>query len=152
MNPVDSNLADRPPTEKRPDLGLVAIVAFVTVHGIDHINIDTHDLDATIKFYAEVLGLDHRAKPSGNSGAWLYIGDVAVVHVNVIADDRSNTPTGSFNHVAFAASDVNGLSTALEAAGYEHKMSERPDLGITQIFTTDPNGIAVELNIPTAGS
>lgn len=121
----------------------------MTVHGIDHINIDTHDLDATIGFYAGVLGLEHRAKPSGNSGAWLYIGDVAVVHVNVIPDDRSKTPTGSFNHVAFAAGDVAALSSALDAAGYQYKVSERADLGITQIFTTDPNGIAVELNVPT---
>lgn len=120
------------------------------VHGLDHINIDTCRLDETIAFYTDVLGLEHRPKPSGTSGAWLFLGDRAIVHVNVIEDDRAAHPTGSFNHVAFMASDVRSLSDALEAAGHEHSVGARPDLGITQIFTTDPNGIAVELNIPDA--
>lgn len=118
------------------------------IYGIDHINIDTCRLPETIVFYTEVLGLEHRGKPSGNSGAWLYLGDRAIVHVNVIDDDRSAMPTGSFNHVAFEAEGLAELGTALENAGCSYQVSDRPDLGISQIFTTDPNGISVELNIP----
>lgn len=118
------------------------------INGLDHVNIDTCRLDETVAFYCDVLGLEHRPKPSGNDGAWLWLGDRAIVHVNEVPDDRSTLPTGSFNHVAFAATDTDALSAALTAAGYEHRVSDRPDLGIAQIFTTDPNGVAVELNIP----
>ena len=118
------------------------------VHGFDHVNIDRYALDATLAFYAGVLGLEHRPKPSGNPGAWLYLGDRAIVHINVIADDRSAQPTGSFNHVAFVASDVEALVASLAAGDHPNAVSPRPDLGITQVFTTDPNGVAVELNVP----
>jgi catechol 2,3-dioxygenase-like lactoylglutathione lyase family enzyme len=119
----------------------------MSIHGIDHINIDTSRLDETVAFYCGVLGLDDRRKPSGNTGAWLYLGDQAIVHVNVIDEDRSATSTGSFNHVAFAAQDLLGLTAALDAGGHEYRVVERPDLDVTQIFITDPNGISVELNI-----
>lgn len=118
----------------------------MSVSGIDHINIDTMRLDETIAFYT-LLGLEHGPKPSGNTGAWLYIGDRAAVHVNVIAEDRAQMPTGSFNHVAFEASDIDALTAALTAGGHGHQVSQRPDLGISQIFTHDPNGISVELNV-----
>ena len=117
------------------------------VQGLDHINIDTCRLPETIAFYTEVLGLEHRAKPSGNTGAWLYLGDRAIVHINVVADDGETPATGRFNHVAFAAGNLDELSAALGEAGRAYSISERPDLGLTQIFTTDPNGISVELNV-----
>lgn len=115
--------------------------------GLDHINIDTARLDETISFYSEVLGLESRPKPSGNAGAWLYLGSQAVVHLNVV-DQPREAQTGAFNHVAFDATDVDGLVAALAEGGHAHEVSTRPDLGITQVFTTDPNGVAVELNVP----
>lgn len=114
--------------------------------GLDHINIDTTRLDETIAFYT-LLGLEHRPKPSGNPGAWMFLGERAVVHLNVIDEDRSADSTGSFNHVAFVGSDVEALCAALASGGHGFERSPRPDMGITQIFTTDPNGIAVELNV-----
>lgn len=120
----------------------------MAVSGIDHVNIDTFRLDDTIAFYCGVLGLECRAKPSGNSGAWLYLGDAPIVHVNVIDEDRASHPTGSFNHVAFAASNHDALAAALDAGGHAYESSRREDLGLIQIFVRDPNGIQVELNIP----
>ena len=121
------------------------------VHRLDHINIDTARLDETIAFYSEVLGLESRPKPSGNAGAWLYLGSQAVVHLNVV-DHPREARTGAFNHVAFDATDVDGLVAALEAAGHPHSVSHRPDLGISQVLTADPNGVRVELNVPIADS
>jgi len=120
----------------------------MAIAGIDHINIDTNRLEATVAFYVNVLGLESRPKPSGNDGVWLHLGERAIVHVNTVDDDRAKVSTGAFNHVAFHASDIDGLTAALAAGGYEHRLSHRPELGITQIFTRDPNGISVELNIP----
>ena len=123
----------------------------MAVHGLDHVNIDTDRLDATVAFYGEVLGLEVRPKPSGNPGVWLYAGDRAVVHVNVVAERAEIPSTGAFNHVAFDATDVDGLVTSLAEAGHPHEVSTRPDLGIAQVLTTDPNGVAVELNVPIEG-
>ncbi len=122
------------------------------LHAVDHVNIDTSDLAATINFYEQVLGLDPRPKPSGNPGSWLYSGERAIVHVNVVEVPTIVEPgsraTGPFNHVAFNASDLDGLRAAFDDAGHPYRVSERPDLGVTQIFTNDPNGVPIELNIP----
>lgn len=118
--------------------------------GIDHINIDTDCLDATIEFYAGVLGLESRVKPSGNPGVWLYLGESPIVHVNPVdrVDGSDARPsTGLFNHVAFAGSGVAALTSALERAGHDYRLQVRPERGVTQIFTTDPNGIVVELSV-----
>ena len=117
------------------------------VHALDHVNIDTCRLDDTVQFYAGVLGLEVRPKPSGKPGVWLYAGNQAIVHVNVIESDRSGAGTGAVNHVAFGATDVAALQEALRISGHPCRVSERRDLGVTQLFTTDPNGVAVELNI-----
>ncbi len=114
------------------------------VHGIDHINIHTTDLAGTIAFY-EMLGLENRPKPSGsNRGAWLYVGDVAIVHLNE-ADAPPSQAAGPVNHVALSIDDVDAMTTTLDEARIVYDVSVRDDLGITQIFTTDPNGVALEL-------
>lgn len=87
----------------------------------------------------------------GPLGDDVHMHDRAVVHVNVVAERAEIPSTGAFNHVAFDATDVDGLVTSLAEAGHPHEVSTRPDLGIAQVLTTDPNGVAVELNVPIEG-
>lgn len=115
---------------------------------LDHVNIETDDLDATVAFYAGVLGMESAAKPSGNSGVWLYVNGRAVVHVNVV-DTCGQASPANLNHVAFSATDVAGTTAALDDAAVGYEVFERPDLGITQVMCTDPNGIPLELNVAT---
>ena len=53
------------------------------VTGLFHLAIKTGDLDATVKFYSEVLGLTQAYRPDfGFPGAWLAIKDgPAIIHV-----------------------------------------------------------------------
>ncbi len=117
---------------------------------LNHINIDTPDLDATVEFYEQVLGLVPRAKPSGNSGMWMYLGDAAVVHINVVPESLG-TVTGNFNHVAFSAANLDRFVATLTRRGTPHRVVERPDMGLTQLLFNDPNGIAIELSFDTVG-
>lgn len=116
---------------------------------LDHVNIETCRLDETIAFYCELLDLEARAKPSGNSGVWLYCGEQAVVHVNVIDDDLADKSTGSFNHVAFSGTDFDATCAVLDAAGYPYRPAHQPKIGLSQVFLEDPNGLQVEINIRT---
>jgi len=100
----------------------------MAIAGIDHINIDTDRLDETVQFYSEVLGFESRAKPSGNPGVWLYVDEQPLVHVNLVESVEKVPATGHFNHITY-------------------RYVESPELGRTQIFTHDPNGIQVELHI-----
>ena len=111
---------------------------------IDHVNIDTPDLAATVAFYRDVLGLEERPKPSGNPGAWMYCDDRAVVHLNVVPAPAG--PVGPLNHVAFAADGFEAMQQRLAVSGVDHRVSDRPDMGLVQIFLEDPNGIPIELS------
>ena len=124
--------------------------AAVGITGLDHINIDTSKPDETIAFYEEVLGLENRPQDRpdfGFPGAWLFLGDVALVHLNFIDEDGRSERRNAFNHIAFAGSDFVGLCELLDNRGVTYKTSERPEISLSQVFVADPNGVKVEINI-----
>lgn len=73
------------------EYGLAMLTAF------DHVNICTRNLDRMIAWYGDILGLRPGARPPfAFEGAWLYIGDSAVVHlVQVDTDPRSGGDLGA---------------------------------------------------------
>ena len=120
------------------------------ITGLDHINIDTSKPDETVAFYEEVLGLENRPQDRpdfGFPGAWLFLGDTAVVHLNFIDEDDRFGQRSAFNHIAFEGSDFVGMCETLDDSGLVYRTSERPEISLTQIFVDDPNGVRVEVNI-----
>ena len=53
------------------------------VTGLFHVAIKTNDLDATVKFYTEVLGMKLVHRPDfGFPGAWIAAGDnMPIIHI-----------------------------------------------------------------------
>ena len=119
---------------------------------IEHYNIHTTKFAETVDFYTRVLGMTNGDRPPFTfPGAWLYIGDMPVVHlVDVGKDFKSGREgqrgTGTLDHVAFEAQDLPAMRAHL---GHEKvTFSERvvPRSGVTQLFLEDPNGLMLELN------
>ncbi|WP_376711979.1 VOC family protein [Bradyrhizobium hereditatis] len=52
------------------------------------------------------------------------------------------------DHIAFAATDVEGMRKRLRAKGVKFRESIVPRTGDTQFFLYDPDGVGVELNFP----
>jgi catechol 2,3-dioxygenase-like lactoylglutathione lyase family enzyme len=122
----------------------------VGVTGLDHINIDTAKPEETIAFYEQVLGLRNRPelRPDfGFPGAWLFLDDVAVVHLNFIDDDDRSSRRSAFNHIAFEGADFAAMCSLLDSHELDYRTSERPEIGLSQIFVDDPNNVRVEINI-----
>lgn len=114
---------------------------------LDHINLVTSDLEGTIRFYRDLLGLELGPRPSfAFPGAWLYLSGRPVVHLVLREDAVASAATGAIDHVAFSCEDFEGLRTRLEAAGITHEVREVPGGRLRQIFLRDPNGVKVELN------
>lgn len=113
---------------------------------LDHYNITTDDLERSVKFYEDVLGLRKGKRPNVKiPGAWLYCGEKAVVHlVSVDRNDRNGM--GTLDHVAFRATDFEGTRANLQERGIKFSEMSLLDFKVQQIFVHDPDGVKVELN------
>ena len=130
---------------------------------LDHYSIRTTRLDETRRFYTEVMGLEVGPRPDFPfPGVWLYQGGAAVVHVvGIDPNDPQGlvaylgdkgmdgaTGTGTIDHVAFVAEDVDGMRAHFRAHGAEVRERTVPSLNLHQMFLDDPNGVTIELNFP----
>jgi len=127
--------------------------------GLQHYTIEPQDLEKTKDFYVDVLGLENGERPPlGFPGYWLYSGGQAIVHlmgprtplegIVVRGTQKKFEDTGRLDHIAFAASDVDGVRKRLKAKNVQFREQIVPRTGDTQIFLYDPDGIGVELNFP----
>ncbi len=133
---------------------------------LNHYSVRTVNVDASAKFYTEVLGFTVGPRPPFPfPGVWLYNGShdkssnavVHVIGVDVGNDkglvdymgDRSLDSlkgTGSLDHVAFFANGLTDMTTMLTTKGITFTQREVPSAGLHQVFVTDPSGVVVELN------
>ena len=127
------------------------------VKAIDHINILTLDLEGTVSFYEQALGLkrgESAAAKMGYKGAWMFdASGHPLVHLGLKDPERDYGPehvpgsvTGSLHHVAFACEDYDAAKARLDAFGAEYRTTEVSGFDFRQIVLKDPNNINLELN------
>ncbi|WP_421932703.1 VOC family protein [Phenylobacterium sp.] len=129
-----------------------------------HYAVRAADLEASRRFYVEVLGLRVGPRPAfAFPGLWLYAGPdesrFGVVHligagVGLQAYLGDGSPsqdgTGAMDHVAFLAADWPSQRRRCRGAGIDYVERTAPGLGLLQVFLRDPDGVTVELNYPAA--
>jgi len=114
--------------------------------GMNHFTILTDDVPRTVAFYREILGLVDGERPDlGFPGAWMYVGDTAVLHV-VGGKSKSELKPGVIDHIAFSASDLDATLSRLTAKSIDHVCRQQAGTGLWQVFFYDPNGARVELD------
>ncbi len=130
------------------------------VNRLDHINIITDHLDQTAQFYADLLGLERRDAPpplTPQNAQWLYDSrGLAIIHLNSTDCPRRfdravqpGTVTGAIHHVALACSGLDEVIARLAAMGLTYQTNHVAAIGLTQVFTTDPCNVLLELNFFT---
>lgn len=133
-----------------------------------HYSIRTRDLEATRRFYVEVLGLRVGFRPPFNfPGLWLYQGpdesEFGVVHVIGVDPNGGDGLTdylghrddgligsGALDHIAFLATGWNQMRQRCQAHGVDFVQRTVPSLDLHQVFIADPSGVTIELNYPAA--
>ena len=137
---------------------------------LDHCNIRTFDLDATIAFYTDVVELKDGDFPGSRAmGAWLYdASDRPILHLIAIdpndpeaalgrvrdrlgalggnLDLEARNGTGVIDHIAFECDDYDQMKAKLEAKGLVYTSNDVPMIKLRQLFVNDPNGVTLELN------
>jgi catechol 2,3-dioxygenase-like lactoylglutathione lyase family enzyme len=116
---------------------------------LDHYNVRTRNIDETVRFYTEVLGLNKGPRPDFPvPGAWMYSDGRPVVHLVDISatGEPQKTGTGVLHHVAFVSRGFDTMRHRLTAGGTAFQTATAAGGEIMQIFVTDPNGVVIELN------
>lgn len=128
---------------------------------MEHFLVLTADIDGTRDFYCRVLGLREGFRPPlGFPGYWLYLGETPCIHIAewktyTAHSERRNIPvnepapgTGAVDHIAFNATDYDGLLASLAQHGVPVQRNVTNPNGLRQVFLLDPNGIKLEINFP----
>jgi catechol 2,3-dioxygenase-like lactoylglutathione lyase family enzyme len=132
---------------------------------MQHYIVLSKDLEKTRAFYCDVLGLRTGPRPPFNfEGLWIYVGDVAAIHVAGRAsyDNTSRTDlnpadpvkhgSGSVDHIAFAATNYDELTASFDLHGVKYRATSVPGSDLRQLFVFDPDGIQIEINIRAKAS
>jgi catechol 2,3-dioxygenase-like lactoylglutathione lyase family enzyme len=119
----------------------------MAVTAMNHFTVLTDDVEATVRFYRDVVGLAQGPRPPlGFPGAWLYgSGPQAVLHLyfgRPVPEPR----TGVIDHMAFSASGLRDAIATLGANGVAYQCRQQTGSGVWQVFFHDPSGAKVELD------
>ncbi len=133
--------------------------------GIHHLAMATRDMDGTIRFWRDLLGM-RMVAGLGKKGYKLYFFEIAPQHyvvffewpdVEPVALKDHGMPVAGpmvFDHVSFAVDGDEGLwelKDRIDAAGFW--VSDVIDHGIMHsIYSFDPNGIPIEFSAAVEGT
>jgi len=124
---------------------------------MQHYMVLSKNLEKTRHFYCDVLGLRTGFRPPFDfEGLWIYVGDVAVVHVATqtsyevsgrVEAAGKRHGSGSVDHIAFAGTDYDELVGSFTKHGVSYRATQVPGSDLRQLFVFDPDGIQIEINI-----
>jgi catechol 2,3-dioxygenase-like lactoylglutathione lyase family enzyme len=116
----------------------------MTIREINHIALHVADVEKSVAFFGEVLGLKRIARPQMNvPGAWFRIGNTQQLH---LIGGRVQPVHSAIrgDHFTMEVDDIAAWEVQLRGFGVECVVWPRPD-DATSIFLKDPDGHVVEL-------
>jgi catechol 2,3-dioxygenase-like lactoylglutathione lyase family enzyme len=124
------------------------------IHGLFHVAIKTADLNATRRFYIDVIGLCETARPDfGYPGAWLacpHPGGAAIIHIYAggpALGASGVVPSGSaaIDHLSLSCSGFAAFRERFARHGLPWREFLIPGTSLWQLFVYDPSGLQLEL-------
>ena len=124
-----------------------------------HTAIKTAHLEATVRFYTEVLGMIVADRPPlAFPGAWLkpaQAGAEAIFHFYAgdaakDADGSVQTGTAAIDHVSVVCQGYSDFKAKFERYGLAYRENLVPATPLWQLFIFDPNGVQLELTFHAA--
>jgi catechol 2,3-dioxygenase-like lactoylglutathione lyase family enzyme len=124
-----------------------------------HAAIKTADLEASVRFYTQVMGMVVAERPPiGFPGAWLQpalAGAAAIFHLYAgdaakEADGTVQTGSAAIDHLSVTCQGYRSFQAQFEKFGLPYRENLVPATPLWQLFVHDPNGIQLELTFHSA--
>ncbi|MBT8458902.1 MAG: VOC family protein [Boseongicola sp.] len=116
----------------------------------DHVNVRTAQLSEMISFYGKILGLHPGERPDFDiGGAWLYLGDQALVHLVEVQGPITAQTNPTLEHFAFCATGLTEFRTLLDSENIEHRLATVPGMPVVQVNFYDPDGNHIHVDFDT---
>ena len=112
-----------------------------------HTMIRVRDLDRSIDFYSNFLGLREARRKDLGDAVLVFLADEDEHHFVELTfnkDGRDYDIGNQFGHLAFFAEDLDAVIERGEAEGWDYRGS-RPETGSKYIFIKDPDGYDIEI-------
>lgn len=116
----------------------------IKIHELNHVALHVHDLEVSMQFYSEVVGLPQLPRPAFEfPGAWYALGNQ---ELHLIYDPNLDPVFRRHHHFALLVDDAFAAKAELESKGVREFKgpSPRPD-GPMQLFFYDPDGYMIEM-------
>jgi lactoylglutathione lyase len=119
---------------------------------LNHVSIHASDMEASLRFYVEVFGMERLPSPNFSQHVeWLRLGDQQL-HLF-----KRDTPAPAFHHIALDVDDFEAAYLKAKELGlfdddaFGASVRELPD-GAVQMYLRDPAGNLVEIDWPDIGT
>lgn len=128
----------------------------MTASRLDHFTLRTPQMEATRRFFEQILGLVVGPRPAFKfPGYWLYSDGKPMVHLaphdpsdkglGAYLEKREvGDSTGVVDHIAIRSTDLPAFEERLKTAGYPYRMRTVPDLNEHQVFVVAPGQLTIE--------
>ena len=121
------------------------------IQSFDHVNIRTANLSAMIDWYDDILGFPTGPRPDFPfNGAWLYMGDLAVIHLVELSEPPLVGGNVSLEHFAFRATDMAAIRSHLDDRGVAYTIDPVPGFPVVQINLHDPDGNHIHIDFESS--
>ena len=119
------------------------------VSELNHVNIETTDIDRSASFYTNVLGLISGERPNfDRPGYWMYMDNVPIIHIiSPLPDNKLLTGSkhAAISHFALRIKDFEAMREHLTNLSIPYTETSVPNSNQRQFFINDPDGVVVEL-------
>jgi len=116
---------------------------------LNHINIETADIDRSASFYTDVLGLVSGERPEfDRPGHWMYMDNMPIVHIiSPLPDNKLLTGSkhAAISHFALRIKNFEAMKEHLINLSIPYTEVDVPGSDRRQFFINDPDGVVVEL-------
>ena len=122
----------------------------MTATEMNHFTVLPNDLENSVSFYTEILGLEEGFRPNlGFPGCWLYKNQRAILHI-ISGKKLPSEPSGVLDHMAFSAENLPETIDKLKTRKIDYELKRQNETNTWQLFFVDPNGAKVELDFDSS--